>query len=192
MGNKGGKKVPPKQKLSSKDIKNLAKQSGMDKEEIQTIFDQFIENNPDGSLDRAEFIRLYDVLRPESGERLDEVSQFVFGAFDADNSGKIQFSEFLVSYALTSHGEPEEKLQYAFDFYDEDNNNFLTGEELKGALFSMLDLLGAEKKEYDIEQLANECLEQLDTTEDNRIESHEFISGLMANYSLRALMSPFN
>ena len=33
-------------------------------------------------MDRQEFLRLYDKLRPEPVERLDEIANYVFSAFD--------------------------------------------------------------------------------------------------------------
>ena len=45
MGNKGAK-VPKKPKLSSNDLKQLTKQTGLSKEQIQAVFDKFNANNP--------------------------------------------------------------------------------------------------------------------------------------------------
>lgn len=108
MGNKGSKKkpsaagetkpitVPSKNGLNDKDYAFLTSQTGLSKADIQNIYEQFKANNPDERLDRAEFVRLYDKLRPESQEAMDEIAQFVFGAFDEDNNGYISFNEFLV------------------------------------------------------------------------------------------------
>ena len=99
MGGKGsktkGQGKPPT--LKSADVKFLTKQTGLDQATIKNTFDKFMANNPDGQLDRKEFVRLYDELRPESMDRLDEISQYVFRAFDKDNSGTISFNEFMVS-----------------------------------------------------------------------------------------------
>ncbi len=103
MGNKGGKaqkkKISKKPaKLSSKDYKFLVKQTGMTKDQITEIFNKFNQNNPDGVLDKREFTRLYIELRPEPAELIDEIAQYVFGAFDADNNGSINFNEFMVNF----------------------------------------------------------------------------------------------
>jgi hypothetical protein len=45
MGNKGAK-LPKKPTLSSKDLKQLSAQTGLTKEQIQTVFDKFNTNNP--------------------------------------------------------------------------------------------------------------------------------------------------
>ena len=110
MGNKWSKKkpsaagetkpivVPPKSGLNDKDLAFLTTQTGLSKADIQNIYEQFKANNPDEKLDKAEFVRLYDKLRPESQEDMEEISLFVFGAFDEDNNGYISFNEFLVLF----------------------------------------------------------------------------------------------
>jgi Ca2+-binding EF-hand superfamily protein len=139
----GGKdvKIPPKLSLSKKDYDFLTHQTGLSKDEIKAIHDEFMANNPDGLLDRREFIRLYDRLRSEPPEVLDEISEFAFRAFDADNNGRITFSEFLVAYAMTSRGDQRHKLEYAFEVYDADNNGSLDSGELRTVIYGMLDML---------------------------------------------------
>ena len=98
MGNKGGKLAAKKPaKLSSKDASFLSKQTGMSKEEITVFFEKFSENNPDGVLDKKEFVTLYDQLRSEPLDIIDEIAVHIFNAFDTDNNGTIGFSEFLVN-----------------------------------------------------------------------------------------------
>ena len=94
MGNKAAKKgAPPK--LASKDIKFLHTQTGMSEAEIQKIFNDFMANNPDGQLNQTEFVALYDKLRGEPYERLDEISKYVFRVFDKDRNGTL--NNFLIS-----------------------------------------------------------------------------------------------
>ena len=102
MGNKGAKGKAAE--LSRKDLEFLSKQTGLTKDEVKNVFTKFIANNPDGKLDKKEFVRLYDELRSESADVLDEISVYVFEAFDKDNNGSITFNEFMIAYALTSRG----------------------------------------------------------------------------------------
>ncbi|RNA31685.1 Neuronal calcium sensor 2 [Brachionus plicatilis] len=200
MGNKGGKNKPSKKKgdqkiskgLSESDYGYLTSQTGYSRPEIKLFYDQFMNNNPDGKLDRQEFARLYSKLRAEPPELLDEISNFVFRAFDDDNNGYISFNEFMIAYALTSRGDPKKKLEYAFELYDADNNGTLDMNEVRSVLVGMLDLLGADKRATNVSQLTEECCSQLDKSGDGKISKEEFIEGLLKNYSLRALMSPFN
>ena len=93
---------------------------------------------------------------------------------------------------MTSRGEPKDKLEFAFELYDCDNSGSLDREELNNVIYGMLDMLGADRRGQNSQQLAEECMEQLDNSGDGLISREEFISGLLKNYSLRALMSPFN
>lgn len=77
MGGKGSKNkqggahanvkpIPQKNpELTEADYAFLTAQTGMSRPDIKSIFDQFNHNNPDGKLDRNEFARLYNTLRPE-------------------------------------------------------------------------------------------------------------------------------
>ena len=93
---------------------------------------------------------------------------------------------------MTSRGDQAQKLNYAFELYDEDESGSLNRAELRAVIYGMLDMLGADRKGYQAEDLAQECMSQLDKSGDGLISKDEFVSGLMENYSLRALMSPFN
>lgn len=118
MGNKGGKNkpaaggavppagstkpvvIPPKTtELTESDYTFLTSQTGLGRADIKSIFDQFMAGNPDAKLDKREFVRLYDQLRPEPPELMDEISEFVFRAFDGDKNGSINFNEFMIAYA---------------------------------------------------------------------------------------------
>ena len=83
-------------------------------------------------------------------------------------------------------------IEYAFDLYDIDKNGSLDGNELNAVIYGMLDMLGADRKGHNAKDLAKECMGQLDKNHDGYILKDEFVSGLLTNYSLRSLMSPFN
>jgi hypothetical protein len=101
---KSNQTVKRSAELSVADIEFLEAQTGLLRSDIKSIFDKFNLNNPDDKLDKKEFVRLYESLRPEPHDILDEISEHVFRCFDSDQNGSISFNEFLIAYALTSRG----------------------------------------------------------------------------------------
>ena len=212
MGNKVGKAKKPASKLSNDDIRFLTKQTGMSKEKIEELFYQFNKNNPDGLLDKKKFTLLYGKLRSEPFDSIKEIAGSVFNAFDKDKNGFVSFHEFMVSgivilyknflfwlfyfskigYALTSRGEVKDKLEFAFEAYDANNSKTLDSEELNAVISGMLDLLGADKNGFKIKELVDACMADLNVSKNGVITKDEFVDGLLKNYSLRMLMSPFN
>ena len=90
MGSKGsthasGKqsKVPEKAvtKLTDKDIKFFTDKTDLTKAEILDLFARFNNNNPDGKVDRAEFMRLYTSLRREPPSNLVSVLNLIHKKF---------------------------------------------------------------------------------------------------------------
>jgi Ca2+-binding EF-hand superfamily protein len=47
---------------------------------------------------KKDFFRFYRSLRVESEDKVKEIANFVFTAFDRDSNGKIDFTEFLCKY----------------------------------------------------------------------------------------------
>lgn len=65
---------------------------------IRTCFryrKQFLLACPSGKMGRKDFYKFYRSLRVESDDKVKEIANFVFTAFDRDANGKIDFTEFL-------------------------------------------------------------------------------------------------
>lgn len=60
----------------------------------------------------------------------DQFCEHVFRSFDKDNSGKIDFKEFLLAINITSGGNPSQKLNWAFAMYDIDGNGTIEKDEM--------------------------------------------------------------
>lgn len=99
---------------------------GLTEAEIRNWHDKFFHDNPDGRLDRSEFRKLFRLLREEPPERLEDICDHVFRAFDVDGNGFVEFGEFLLGFAICSRGDLRSRLDYAFECYDLDSNGFIT------------------------------------------------------------------
>ena len=54
----------------------------------------------------------------------------VFRTFDHDNSGHIDFKEFMLAISVTSAKDPKEKLTWAFTMYDKNKDGTIEKSEM--------------------------------------------------------------
>lgn len=83
---------------------------------------------PTGQLSKKKFIEVYSGFFPDGNA--EEFCTHVFRTFDKDNSGKIDFKEFLLAINITSGGRPKEKLEWAYQMYDIDGNGTIERNEM--------------------------------------------------------------
>lgn len=183
---------------------------GLPADEIRTWHDKFFHDNPDGRLDRDEFRRLFRLLRQESPDRLQNICDHVFRAFDVDGNGYVEFGEFLLGFAICSRGDLRSRLDYAFECYDLDSNGYITEgksrssvgddddyvavlDEIEPVLNGMYTLLGIQHvKDYPTDVVAKELMKKLDTSKDGRVTKDEFIHFLMKEGIYRNTVNPFH
>lgn len=183
---------------------------GLSSDEVHQWHAEFFRDNPSGRLDHASFRRLFRILRNESPERLNDISDHVFRAFDVDGNGWIEFGEFLLGFAICSHGDLRARLDYAFECYDIDSNGFLTegrtrqptddsillfrsADEIAVVLRSMYSLLGITHiEDYPPPDVAKDVMKKLDVSNDGRVSKDEFIRYLMKDGICRITMNPFH
>lgn len=83
---------------------------------------------PEGLLSKNKFLEVYTTFFPTGNP--DKFCEHVFRSFDEDNSGKIDFKEFLLAINITSGGNPQDKLNWAFNMYDIDGNGTIEKKEM--------------------------------------------------------------
>ena len=89
----------------------------------------FKKDCPSGQLTPETFISMYSQVFPRGNA--EQFSKHAFRTFDTDNSGTIDFTEFLLALHVTSAGSPEDKLSWAFRMYDVDGNGSIDIQEMK-------------------------------------------------------------
>lgn len=88
----------------------------------------FQRDCPEGLLSKNKFLEVYTTFFPTGNP--DKFCEHVFRSFDEDNSGKIDFKEFLLAINITSGGNPQDKLNWAFSMYDIDGNGTIEKKEM--------------------------------------------------------------
>ena len=181
------KKIPFRSP-NEKDLVIISMITGIDKHDVKKIFDQHLEQNPDGKMDRKCFCELYHTLMQKDVEYVENLSKNVFKALSIKDIDveQITLNEFLITFVLTSRGDLRKKLEYAFEMYDVNNESVLEVPEVKEIILGILELYHPQETQ-NIDEIAKECFRTLKITE--VVRKNDFIDGLMSNKNLVTVLS---
>ncbi|XP_022242486.1 frequenin-1-like, partial [Limulus polyphemus] len=146
--------------------------------EIRQWYKGFLKDCPDGLLTEQGFLKIYKQFFPHGDPS--KFASLVFRVFDENKDGSIEFEEFIKALSVTSRGNLEEKLIWAFKLYDVDNDGYITREEMYSIVDAIYQMLGNQAKEAEEEsprQRVDRIFEQLDKNHDNKLTIDEFKEG---------------
>src|SRR5689334_3491975 len=83
---------------------------------------------PSGLFSREMFRLLFKQFFPFGDST--RFSDYVFSAMDRNNTGSIEFHEFLSILSVMTRGRIEDKLELAFHLYDIDGDGFIAKSEM--------------------------------------------------------------
>jgi len=116
-------------------------------------------------------------------------SKLFFFCFEGNH--RIDFKEFLVAYALTSIGEPLDKLQYTFSLFDKDHSETIEPIEMIELLRKLLTITQNKMNQSSPEFVAYDIFRVLDIDHNQSLSKDEFINGCLQNTAIRNVLSPF-
>lgn len=141
--------------------------SRIPEEEIENLKKAFIKMDADGNgvLSKEELVEGVESV-PECAIRPEDWD-VIFKLMDTDNSGSIDYTEFIASCMQSYLYLNESNLQNAFQFFDKDGNGTITMSELKETLGKDNPML----TEADL----NEIIKEVDSNDDGEIDYKEFL-----------------
>ncbi|CAF0794591.1 unnamed protein product [Rotaria sordida] len=177
--------------LSLNDYRYLMKQTHLTPHVIQGWYREFLTVCPNGQLNKHQFIKFYKDLENSSIKNVEAITENVFQAFDHNGNQRIDFKEFLIAYALTSIGEPHDKLQYAFSLFDADHSQTIEPTEMIQLLKKLFTITQNKISDSSPECVAYDIFRTLDLDHNQSLSKDEFINGCLQNTAIRCLLSPF-
>ncbi|KAF9439027.1 Neuronal calcium sensor 1 [Entomortierella beljakovae] len=181
-------------KLTNDELRELQKSTKFDKKELQQWYKGFIKDCPSGELDKPEFQKIYKQFFPFGDPST--FADYVFNVFDANKNGKIEFKEFIVALSVTSRGGLEEKLQWAFQLYDIDNDESITYEEMLSIVDAIYKMVGTMVKlpadEDTAEKRVTKIFSLMDKDKDGKLTFEEFKEGSMKDPTIVQALSLYD
>ncbi|GLV33867.1 Frequenin 2 [Carabus blaptoides fortunei] len=142
----------------------------------------FLKDCPNGLLTEQGFIKIYKQFFPQGDPS--KFASLVFRVFDENNDGSIEFEEFIRALSVTSRGNLDEKLHWAFRLYDVDDDGFITRDEMYNIVDAIYQMVGQQPQAEDEntpQKRVDKIFDQMDKNHDDRLTLEEFREGSKAD-----------
>ncbi|KAG2372711.1 hypothetical protein C9374_013612 [Naegleria lovaniensis] len=184
----------PSKLLGGRKKKEKRKEEGsvtsFDKEELKQLSEEFSAIDKSGNIGLNEFVNCLGRLNDSDNQSDADLvlGKILFRAFDKDNSGTIDYREFLATMAILSRGSVEQKIEFAFSMIDLDHDGKLSREELQKvitALYKVLTSLGlGSKTMQDPIVYANKLFDEMDEEKCGYLTLEAYKKGALKNSNL--------
>ncbi|KAI9208655.1 putative FRQ1-regulator of phosphatidylinositol-4-OH kinase [Polychytrium aggregatum] len=181
-------------KLSPELLVELQKSTHFDKKEIQQWYRGFIKDCPKGSLNLEQFKEMYKQYFPFGDSST--FAELMFAVFDENQDRLIDFKEFLTALSITSKGQMDEKLQWAFRLYDQNNDGYISYDEMLVVVGSIYKMMGGVTKlsseEDTPEKRVRNIFRLMGVSPDGQISIQEFHKGAKEDETILQSLQLFN
>uniref|UniRef100_A0A915LR80 EF-hand domain-containing protein n=1 Tax=Meloidogyne javanica TaxID=6303 RepID=A0A915LR80_MELJA len=138
-----------------------------------------------------------DMAKPQSKLKGDDVKRLSKQTYFTEKEikqwhkgfdGAIEFHEFIKALSITSRGNLDEKLQWAFKLYDLDGDGFISRQEMESIVSSINRMVGDSVRLSDEDNSPEKRVERIfammDKNNDEQLTLEEFKEGAKADPSI--------
>jgi len=145
---------------------------------------------PNGKLSKDQFVAFYEQLHPDGKAR--DFCKYAFATFDRNNTGTIEFYEFMLAIGLTQSDNLDLRFGLAFDMHDYDYTEAMDANQLAKVISTLYDLIGKTDRQgdHDPKHRAEEIIRIFDATGNKKLTKKEFIVGCQRDLVIRHLLVP--
>jgi len=174
--------------LTEEDMEFIARNTAMDRDKVESQYQNFLTRHPDGRISRKSFHDMMKDCYP--GTDTEKLEKHIFRMYDTNDDGHIDFREFMIVLYIMSNGSPEENLKQIFRVFDINNDGSISPKELKRIvkdLFHLINEQDADQASQDV--LVNSAFSEMDENNDGQITQDEFIEACMRQKKFSTMLT---
>ena len=154
-------------------LKTVQQKTGLPEKQVRDRFEEFMRTCPAGEMTKKKFV---DLSREALGEEANFLADSLFRVFDEDNSGTMDFAEYMLAINATNLDSSEEKLKWMFNVFDKDGGGTISGDEIQALLRGLFEMSGQEFDEDELKEASKGIMEAIDSDGDGEVTRAEFIN----------------
>ncbi|XP_059081262.1 uncharacterized protein LOC131879074 isoform X2 [Tigriopus californicus] len=157
------------------DLNQMAEDTKFSKREVRSLYRAFKQECPNGIVDEETFKDVYEKIFPLGDAT--HYAHLVFLAIDRDRTGGITFGDFMEFLSVITKGSLQDKLLWAFTFYDVDHDGFISKDEMLKVTDAIHELMGSKNTSNTLDAHINvdRIFETMDLNRDGLISMEEFV-----------------
>merc|ERR1712025_366758 len=161
-------------------VEILSEKCNLNKDEVREKYESFQSNYPEGEITKEQFLETM---------RNPLVAESLFRVFDEDNSGALNFFEYLQAANVTVLDTREDKLNWIFMAFDKDGGGFIDVHEIRDIVTCLFRFTKMDEDQDMLQACVEDLTSIIDKDGDGDISKEEFVKNAVNSTFIDNLLS---